>query len=166
MIEPRQIATVRTMDELHEVLRRRADELKMSRATIDAISGLQSGYAAKLLAPVPIKMVGKVSLGPMLETLGLVIIVAEDAGALERIQRRSDAAARNESQVRLLTAGEHQLVVFKLSRRHMKKLARLATKGRKQIPPSKRRRIARRAALVRWRRKATAAPAASPCPKP
>jgi hypothetical protein len=82
------LATARTYDELILGLRKRADELKISRETIDAISGLQSGYAGKLLAPVPIRTLSRVSLGAMLGSLGLKIILVEDAETLAKIEKR------------------------------------------------------------------------------
>lgn len=161
MTEPRRIAIVRTMDELHGAMRARAEELRMSRATLDAISGLPNGYSGKLLAPDAIKTVGRKSLGPMLETLGLQIFVVEDTEALARIQRRSDAEARTESQVR--TADVSDVVNFSLSLRHMKKLSKLATEKRKKFSASKRRQIARKAARTRRRNqqvRVTGSPAA------
>jgi hypothetical protein len=69
---PRQLATVRDYAQLHTALRLRADELKTTREAIDDLAGLQNGYAAKLLAPVPIKSLGRESLGPMLAVLGFL----------------------------------------------------------------------------------------------
>ena len=63
----REIAVVQSYDELIRALRKRADELKITRETIDAVTGLQGGYSAKLLASVPIRMLGRVSLGPILQ---------------------------------------------------------------------------------------------------
>lgn len=75
-------------DALHLALRDRAEELQTTREQIDAVSGLQSGYSGKLLAPVPIKSLGKVSLGPMLQTLGLALIVVRDDAAFAKIKDR------------------------------------------------------------------------------
>lgn len=88
MNQSRQLATVRDYDGLHAALRNRASELQVTREAIDAVSGLQDGYAAKLLAPVPIRMANKESLGPLLAALGLVLIVAEDAETLAKITKR------------------------------------------------------------------------------
>lgn len=77
----RLIATVRTYGELIAVMRARADELKITRETIDA-AGLQDGYSAKLLAPIPIKSAGPTSLGVLLKVMGLYIGIFEDPEAL------------------------------------------------------------------------------------
>jgi hypothetical protein len=84
--ELRPLALVREYPELVEALRARAEELNVSRETIDSVSGLQSGYSAKLLSQV--KGVGRVSLGPLLGSLGLVIILAEDPAALAKVRDR------------------------------------------------------------------------------
>lgn len=89
MIEPRQIAVVHDYDGLHAALRARADELRISRESIDANAGFQDGYTGKLLAPVPIKGIGQVTLGPLLTVLGLKIVLIEDADALTRYAKRA-----------------------------------------------------------------------------
>jgi hypothetical protein len=82
----RPIALVREYGELIQGLRDRAEELNVSRETLDAVSGLQSGYTAKLL--VGLKGLGRVSLGPLLGSMGLVIVLAEDQDALARVRHR------------------------------------------------------------------------------
>jgi hypothetical protein len=60
------IAEVRSWNDLHAAFRARAESLNVSRLVLDELSGLQSGYASKLLAPVPMRHFGRVSLGAML----------------------------------------------------------------------------------------------------
>ena len=69
----------------------RVEELEVSRETIDHVSGLQSGYSSKILAPVPLKRVGSVTLGLLLSTLGLKLVVAEDREALAALRHRMPA---------------------------------------------------------------------------
>jgi hypothetical protein len=85
---PRQLGTVRNYHDLHEVLRQHADELNVARLTIDAVSGLPSGYTGKLLGPGKIKRVGATSMEPLLATLGIKLIAVVDEEALERVQSR------------------------------------------------------------------------------
>lgn len=84
----RRLAEIRSYGELLSALRARADELQVTREGLDAITGLQSGYAGKLLAPVPIKSLGKFSMGPMLTAMGCMLILVEDADTLARITSR------------------------------------------------------------------------------
>jgi hypothetical protein len=82
--ELRPLALVREYPELVEALRARAEELNVSRETIDSVSGLQSGYSAKLLCQI--KGVGRTSLGPILGSMGLVLVVMEDPAQLARVR--------------------------------------------------------------------------------
>lgn len=76
-------AEVKDLAGLHAAARARAEQLKVSRATLDEISGMQEGYSAKLLAPTPLKHFGPVSFVPMLRALGLKLIVVDDPQAFE-----------------------------------------------------------------------------------
>src|SRR5262245_29579627 len=84
----RLLAEVRDYAQLVQALRARIDELGVAGETIDDVAGLPTRYTTKLLAPIPIKSLGRVSLGPLLGALGLKLIVAEDAEALARIRHR------------------------------------------------------------------------------
>lgn len=89
--ESRQIAVVRTWQELHAALRARSDELGWKRTALDELAGAAStpGYFAKLLAPIPIRNLGPQSFGAVITTLGLMLIVVEDVEMVERMRRRA-----------------------------------------------------------------------------
>jgi hypothetical protein len=89
------IAEVRSWNDLHAAFRARAESLNVSRLVLDELSGLQSGYASKLLAPVPMRHFGRVSLGAMLGALGLKLVVQEDKEALARVAGRLVGRERN-----------------------------------------------------------------------
>jgi hypothetical protein len=63
---------------LHRSLRARADELQLSRTQIEELAGLTGGHAAKILAPYPMRAIGRTTLGPMLYALKLKILVVPD----------------------------------------------------------------------------------------
>ncbi len=73
---------------LVETCRARADELAISRAEIDRVSGLPAGYAGRLLGRAGAGPRGKkmwpISLEAMLGTLGLKILLIEDDAATAR----------------------------------------------------------------------------------
>ncbi len=87
MDEPRRLGIVRDYDELHALLRQRADELAVSRSELDDATKLADGYCGKLLGAGQVKGIGKVSLGPILDVLGLALIVVEDPAAMARHQQ-------------------------------------------------------------------------------
>lgn len=147
MTAPRQLATVHDYDGLVAAFRARASELNVSRLTIDEVSGLQSGYASKLLATPPIKTVGAASLGPILGALGMAMVLVEDDAQMRRIASRM--AVRNTAQVRVLSGGKH----IKITLRHLRKIGKRGGKARALKLSSHRRiQIALRAAKVRWKR--------------
>jgi hypothetical protein len=81
MTAPRTIATVSALqgyEGLHQAMRARAEELSISREQIDELASLTRGHAGKLLAPYPIKAIGRTTLGPMLYALKLKLIVVPD----------------------------------------------------------------------------------------
>lgn len=151
MIAPRHIATVSNYDELIAALRARADELGVTRETLDAVSGMQTGYCSKLLAPVPIRALGPTSLGPMLGALGLAILVVEDAEALGKISKRIERSTKKRS-----NAGQKMLATKRRRKHrfprgpefaHIMRSRQLLTQSK-----AKRSRIAKTAAKARWRK--------------
>jgi hypothetical protein len=89
------LAEVRSWSDLHNALRQRAETLDVSRAILDDVSGLCSGYSAKLLAPVPTRHLGRVSLGALLGALGCKLVLQEDKEALVRVAGRLVRRERN-----------------------------------------------------------------------
>jgi hypothetical protein len=84
--EGRALAEIHDYAGLVRALRARAEELDVSRETLDAVSGLQAGYSGKLLAQV--KGVGRVSLGPLLGAMGCALVLVEDPEALAKVRPR------------------------------------------------------------------------------
>ena len=73
-----------------DAIRDRTADLEISRLEIDRIAGLPVGYSGKLLSHTPVKRVGMHSLGPLLETLGLIIMIVEAPAARDRTLARRD----------------------------------------------------------------------------
>jgi hypothetical protein len=84
----RRLGIAKSYDDLHKILRERADELQVPREGLAEAAKLSDRYVAKLLAPIPIRHLGPNSLGPLLAALGLKLIVVEDVETLERIAKR------------------------------------------------------------------------------
>ena len=85
---PRQLGVCHDYDGLHRILRDRAEELNVSRTTLDEAAGFTSGHASKLLAPRPLKKLGATTLGLMLQVMGLKLVVVEDPEQLQRISAK------------------------------------------------------------------------------
>src|ERR1035437_10111149 len=69
------LATADDYGELVAALRKRKAALSLSGAEIEQRTGLAAGYVAKLLGPSRVKVAGPLSLGLMLQTLGLRLAV-------------------------------------------------------------------------------------------
>jgi hypothetical protein len=85
---------------LLEAFRARAQELEISRTGIDSIAGWADGYASKLLSGAAAKrrkIIGPLSLGLMLDTLGLKMILVEDPeGTARTLKRRTPVDHRQQ----------------------------------------------------------------------
>jgi len=74
---PRQLAVVHDYAGLQAALRERCAKLGISRLELDRRAGLAEGHAGKLLGAGQVKRFGHVSLGSVLEVLGLALVVVE-----------------------------------------------------------------------------------------
>ena len=79
---------IRSYDDLIEVARRRMMELLITYETLDAVSGVQSGYGAKLLCPGRIKTFGPMSFCAIMGALGIKLVAVEDPAAVARLRHR------------------------------------------------------------------------------
>src|SRR5690348_7577778 len=86
------LGIVRNYDDLHRILRQRADHLRLTRANLDEIAGLPSGYAGKLLGKAKVKKPGAMSLAALLGSLGLALVAIEDPDAMARMAPRHERA--------------------------------------------------------------------------
>jgi hypothetical protein len=142
---------IRTPEQLRQALRLRADGLDIARTALDQIAGLQDGYSAKLLAPRALKGLGAVSMPLLLEALGVRLVLVEDREAFERIRSRLEPRHTNAlRETACLWAGKARITV---SKRWVKRIARAGGHARAAaLTPARRRAIARRAAMARWRK--------------
>jgi hypothetical protein len=150
---PRQLGVCHDYDGLHRILRDRADELNVSRTTLDEAAGFTPGHASKLLSPRPLKNLGPVSLGLMLQVMGLKLVVVEDAEALERIRAKLIPREIPANVLSLPWAVRHGAKHFLVSKRWVRKIGRKGGEQRaKNLSPRQRSAIARKAAKARWSR--------------
>jgi hypothetical protein len=76
------------LPEVVEALRVWRDERGITHEVFDAIAGWADGYAGKLLAPIPIKNLGWLSLGDARKTLAIKLVVVEDPEQRKLVERR------------------------------------------------------------------------------
>jgi len=91
----RRLAVVSDYAGLVAVLRARADALNVSNLTLDDVTGLPSGYCGKVLGLKRNRTLGRLSLGLVLQSLGLRLAVLEDPEALARVKPRLEPRKHN-----------------------------------------------------------------------
>jgi hypothetical protein len=79
---------IRSMTDFLTALRATRDERQLTHETIDEITGLPSGYCGKLLAPEPIKNLGWLSFGLVLNAFGKMLLLVDDPEQIRRIKHR------------------------------------------------------------------------------
>lgn len=148
------LATANDYEGLQRAMRVRAEALNISRETLGEISGLHSGHAGKMLADPPSKNMGIVSMGLLLQALGLKLLIVEDAEQMRRLANQMTQRAGGKGWKKAILNGvENGTVMLKFSRRHMRKLGLSSAAGRmKKIPAWRRRQIARKASRARWQK--------------
>jgi hypothetical protein len=139
----RVLGEVARYENLHDLLRARCDELEITRASLDRLARLPSGYSAKLLSPRPMKKLSDATLGFFLPALGVKLILVEDPQALAMVRQRSD----KRRSVTMLGGCIH----ISFSRREWKKRQRNGGLRRaERLTPERRSEISRQAAMARW----------------
>jgi len=140
-------ATVTSKQQVHRLLRERAEACGRSRATLDELAGLAAGHAAMLLCDPPQKGLGFTSLFPLAGALGLAVALIEDPQAMEKMLRYPP---RDEKRVQGRNHWRNAKALGML-REMAKKSGKIGGKARLlKISPKRRSQIARRAAKARW----------------
>ena len=145
----RVLAEVADYSAFLRTVRDRVTSFGITHETLDAISGLQSGYASKILADPPIRRMGPVVLFLVLQSLGLSIAITEDQIGLASLGNR--LTPRRSKRVL------HRAPRITFEHDHFRRIGRMGAAGFMKLSPAKRSRIARKAALARWRKARAAA---------
>jgi hypothetical protein len=146
-------------DALIGIFRARFDELGITGECSDHLGGLASGHTTKLLTKGHMKRFGPVTLGAILGVLGLKMVVTVDQEQLAQISgrltpakfRRWHAAADKAMPTKRRPAKRRPAKTYYFGNPVNARLAR--AKATLLMSPMQRRRAARHAALVRWRRR-------------
>jgi len=164
-------APIRSMADLVEALRSTQVERELSYEMLDAISGLQQGYVAKLLGPSQSKRLGPVSTFPLLGALGKALALVDDPEQIAMVKGRwkqRKIVGGSARQIRLRNGRSEQASIDS----NLQKLAVILTKmtreerilmgasiGGKQrakkLGKRQRQRIASHAARARWSKQAS-----------
>lgn len=149
----RVLGEAKTYDDLIEVYRARIAELGVTYATVDDLSGLQSGYVGKILGDGRVKALGPLSMGLLNTTLAIKFVVVEDPVTLLQMAQKWELRIRPASMPS--RASTRAMERFKPIVTQALNSERAALGGRARalkLTPARRRAIAKRAARARWRR--------------
>jgi hypothetical protein len=142
--QPDILARIADYSSLLQVIRQRVDELGVTHETLDAISGLQTGYSSKLLCDPPLRRMGPLTLFIVLPSLGMSVALAVDPLAMKALETRM---------VRRRTPRLLRARSITLTRDFYSHIARLGNAARMvKLTPARRRAIARKAIRARWAR--------------
>jgi len=134
-------------DELLQVIRDRISELETTHSSVEAVSGIMSGYLSKVIANPPAKKVGLYVAFLILQTLGLQLHVSVAPDFAKRIAHRLERRRLSKKQVRR-KARKKKLPSDVLA--HRSRLGGIA-RGRK-LSAQRLSEIGRDAINARWRR--------------
>ncbi len=96
---PEPIGTIRSYDDLLDVARARMAALSITFETLDAVSGVASGYSAKLLGPNPSKRFGVMSFSAIMGALGMQLVAVVDEEAIDRVNHAWSRASYDEFRI-------------------------------------------------------------------
>ncbi len=83
------VGTATNADEIAQIINTRRQQLGLTMAEMNNITGFADRYVSKIFAPNYPKSLGKLSLPIFLETLGLRLCVVADDESLPKITRRA-----------------------------------------------------------------------------
>jgi len=173
---PRVLLEVRSSDDLHNLLRRRAEEIDVSRLLLDQLAGLSAGFSSHVLADEGRCRLTIDNAALLVPAMGLKLIVVEDPADVARMQRRwtSRGGAANTAPIAASPwerAGELRREQCRragkararsMSKPERTELARRGGEARAEaLTDWRRKQIARDAAISRWSRRMPASDQAS-----
>jgi hypothetical protein len=138
----RRLAICRSYADLPHAIRRYCERKGITRQRLDQRTGLADGHSAKLLAPSAVRVLGRISLGLVLDALELELV----------LQMRAKAAATGGEQ----TYADENASEGKPARQDWRRNRgtawgkRMAARRALQMTPAQRSANARKAAQARW----------------
>jgi len=150
----RMIGSPQSYSELIDLLFERKNELNLGDRALDDIIDWAPGYTQKVLGPAQVKRLSGLTLFDILGGLGLSIALFDDPK--KRCHNTELYAPRNNSKIQML-AKVSMRVINRARPEIMRQFGKAnAVKGNRarnlSLSPKKRSRLAKRAALVRWRK--------------
>lgn len=155
MSEPRIIAEVRSQDGwdgMIEAFRLAVEARGTTYENTGDLAGLAPRYVNKLLAPVPVRDIGRTSLGPLLGALAVKLVMVDDdemmAALAKRMKPRKAGPSRHASEAMLASRRRRKSVFYGNSAWGRV----MASRQLVNMTEAQRKSRARKAAKARWRK--------------
>lgn len=142
---------IRCYDDLIDAMRARVAEIGITMEMLDELTGLQSGYCAKLLGPARIKTLGVLSFNLLMEAMALQFEPQTDMAKARELEARWEGRERPAA-IQPAKASKKALQRFRpiILQEHFKAIAHLGAKARSAgMTPRQRKGMARKAAIAR-----------------
>ena len=141
--------------EIRQAARTRITELGITYETVDEIAGFPARYTGKLLAEPPMRNLSLDSMFALLGAIALTPQLEHDEERLEKLQKRMQWARRRREgpqyKPRMHSAAVHKPIIINLSPSFFAEIGRSGGRNsRKNLGKRERKRLARKAAMVRW----------------
>jgi hypothetical protein len=150
---------IQNREDLIEALRSRKEQLGLSNAFVEAQLHMADGGCDKVLGPSQVKGMSSTVLLDMIELLGAQLVIRIDAETEARMQKRWER--RNEARVRPHRRLSKELLELARAQIFKELSARGNEARRAKVSSKARSRIARSAALCRWKHRAVKVASAS-----
>lgn len=139
------LGTVRSMEDLHAVMRARAVELGVTRQSIGKAALLTPRYANRLLAPTAARHIGPIAMAGLMEALQFELVAVRRTDVPKRITDKLE-----KHRVTVSERGVRHVRIF--SKRKLRANAKKGGRARaRKLRPAARRKSAQKAALARWK---------------
>jgi hypothetical protein len=139
------LGRVRTIEDLRQIMRERAAALGVTRESIGEAALLAPRYVNTLLAPVPAKGLGVLSIPGLMEALQFELIAVPRTDVPKRV---TDKLEKH----RMAVSDLGVRYVRTLSKRFLRAIARKGGRARAlKLGPRARRKIAKNAGIARWK---------------
>lgn len=147
MDQPHILGTAQNYTQYLKLVRARVAELGITHETLDAVAGLQSGYASKILCDPPMKNMGPFTMFMVMEALGMQVALLHDGEAYDRVKSRLVRRLRP----RQLNGAKHTAITISLGPDFLRQIGRKGGRNRGKVLSRRQlKRIAKMGARARW----------------
>lgn len=166
MTDERRIAIVQSASDLRAAMRAQVGSLNLTYAVLDQIAGYTDTYSTKMLAECAQRHFSEESFDAYLGALCIDLIAVHSPEKESRLRALLKKKLIADRERPMPAPGTHEVLTFRISRRKLRRMARLGGKKRaEKMTPKQRSKSARKAAMAMHRKRRRLARRATPSAK-